>query len=68
MSPRSRIAGMAPENLTVLGGPLMGLSSSLHCAGACGDTASSLIFAVAGISVSPLSPRCDFSVVVDSAV
>ena len=36
---------MAPDSLTFLGGLLMGLASSLHCAGMCGAIASSLMFA-----------------------
>lgn len=36
---------MAPDNLTFLGGLLMGLASSLHCASMCGAIASSLMFA-----------------------
>jgi uncharacterized protein len=36
---------MAPDSLTFLGGLLMGLASSLHCAGMCGGIASSLMFA-----------------------
>jgi sulfite exporter TauE/SafE len=36
---------MAPDSLTLLGGLLMGLASSLHCAGMCGAIASSLVFA-----------------------
>jgi hypothetical protein len=58
-------SGMAAESLTVLGGLLMGLSSGLHCAGACGDAASSLIFAVGSLST---EATLRFSVVVDSAV
>ncbi len=38
---------MAPESLTLLGGLLLGLASSLHCAGMCGAIASSLMFAFA---------------------
>jgi len=36
---------MAPDSLTFLGGLLLGLASSLHCAGMCGAIASSLMFA-----------------------
>ncbi len=36
---------MAPDSFTLLGGLLLGLASSLHCAGMCGAIASSLIFA-----------------------
>ncbi len=36
---------MAPEISTLLGGLLLGLASSLHCAGMCGAIASSLMFA-----------------------
>jgi sulfite exporter TauE/SafE len=36
---------MAPDSLTLLGGLLLGLASSLHCAGMCGAIASSLMFA-----------------------
>ncbi len=36
---------MAHDSLTFLGGLLMGLASSLHCAGMCGAIASSLMFA-----------------------
>jgi sulfite exporter TauE/SafE len=36
---------MAPDSLTFLGGLLMGLASSLHCAGMCGAIASSVMFA-----------------------
>jgi len=36
---------MAPDSLTFLGGLLMGLASSLHCAGMCGAIASSLMLA-----------------------
>ena len=36
---------MAPVSLTFVGGLLMGLASSLHCAGMCGGIASSLMFA-----------------------
>jgi uncharacterized protein len=36
---------MAPDGLTFLGGLLLGLASSLHCAGMCGAIASSLMFA-----------------------
>lgn len=36
---------MAPVSLTFAGGLLMGLASSLHCAGMCGGIASSLMFA-----------------------
>jgi uncharacterized protein len=36
---------MAPDSLTFLGGLLIGLASSLHCAGMCGAIASSLMFA-----------------------
>jgi len=36
---------MAPITLTFAGGLLMGLASSLHCAGMCGAIASSLMFA-----------------------
>ena len=36
---------MAPDSLTILGGLLLGLASSLHCAGMCGAIASSLMFA-----------------------
>lgn len=39
---------MAPESLTFVGGLLMGLASSFHCAGMCGAIASSLMFAFAG--------------------
>ncbi len=35
---------MAPSSLTFVGGLLMGLASSLHCAGMCGAIASSLLF------------------------
>ncbi len=38
---------MAPDSLTLLGGLLLGLASSLHCAGMCGAIASSLMFAFA---------------------
>ena len=38
---------MAPDSLTFLGGLLLGLASSLHCAGMCGPIASSLMFAFA---------------------
>ena len=38
---------MAPDNLTFLGGLLMGLASSLHCASMCGAIASSLMFGFA---------------------
>ncbi len=38
---------MAPDSLTFLGGLLLGLASSLHCAGMCGAIASSLMFAFA---------------------
>jgi hypothetical protein len=37
--------GMAPEALTFAGGLLLGLASSLHCAGMCGAIASSLLIA-----------------------
>ena len=43
MAPES----LAPESLTLLGGLLLGLASSLHCAGMCGAIASSLMFAFA---------------------
>ena len=36
---------MAPDSFTLLGGLLLGLASSLHCAGMCGAIASSLMFA-----------------------
>lgn len=36
---------MPPDSLTFLGGLLLGLASSLHCAGMCGAIASSLMFA-----------------------
>ena len=36
---------MAPDPLTLVGGLLLGLASSLHCAGMCGAIASSLMFA-----------------------
>ncbi len=36
---------MAPDSLTFVGGLLMGLASSLHCAGMCGAIASTLMFA-----------------------
>ena len=36
---------MAPDSLTLLGGLLLGLASSLHCASMCGAIASSLMFA-----------------------
>lgn len=36
---------MAPDSVTFLGGLLLGLASSLHCAGMCGAIASSLMFA-----------------------
>jgi sulfite exporter TauE/SafE len=36
---------MAPDSLTVLGGLMLGIASSLHCAGMCGAIASSLMFA-----------------------
>jgi uncharacterized protein len=38
---------MGPDSLTLLGGLLLGLASSLHCAGMCGAIASSLMFAFA---------------------
>ncbi|RBP08186.1 hypothetical protein DFR50_12631 [Roseiarcus fermentans] len=38
---------MAPDSLTFLGGLLLGLASSLHCAGMCGAIASTLMFAFA---------------------
>ncbi len=38
---------MAPDSLTLLGGLILGLASSLHCAGMCGAIASSLMFAFA---------------------
>ena len=38
---------MAPDSFTLLGGLLLGLASSLHCAGMCGAIASSLMFAFA---------------------
>ena len=38
---------MAPDHLTLLGGLLLGLASSLHCAGMCGAIASSLMFSFA---------------------
>jgi uncharacterized protein len=38
---------MAPDSLTFPGGFLLGLASSLHCAGMCGPIASSLMFAFA---------------------
>jgi sulfite exporter TauE/SafE len=38
---------MAPDSLTFLGGILLGLASSFHCAGMCGAIASSLMFAFA---------------------
>ena len=38
---------MAPDGLTFAGGLLLGLASSLHCAGMCGAIASSLMFAFA---------------------
>ena len=38
---------MAPDSLTLLGGLLLELASSLHCAGMCGAIASSLMFAFA---------------------
>ncbi|ODN69324.1 sulfite exporter TauE/SafE family protein [Methylobrevis pamukkalensis] len=36
------------ENLTFLGGLLLGLASSLHCAGMCGAIASSIMFSLSG--------------------
>ena len=36
---------MTPISLTFAGGLLMGLASSLHCAGMCGAIASSLLMA-----------------------
>jgi uncharacterized protein len=36
---------MAPDSLTFLGGLMLGVASSLHCAGMCGAIASSLMFA-----------------------
>jgi sulfite exporter TauE/SafE len=39
------MGGMAPESLTFAGGLLLGLASSLHCAGMCGAIASSLLIA-----------------------
>jgi len=36
---------MAPDSLTFFGGFLLGLASSLHCAGMCGAIASSIMFA-----------------------
>ena len=36
---------MTPHSLTFMGGLLMGLASSFHCAGMCGAIASSLMFA-----------------------
>ncbi len=36
---------MAPESLTLMGGLILGLASSLHCVGMCGAVASSLMFA-----------------------
>ena len=36
---------MAPDSLTFLGGLMLGVASSLHCAGMCGAVASSLMFA-----------------------
>ncbi len=38
---------MAPDRFTLVGGLLLGLASSLHCAGMCGPIASSLMFAFA---------------------
>lgn len=38
---------MAPDSFTFLGGILLGLASSFHCAGMCGAIASSLMFAFA---------------------
>ena len=38
---------MNASDLTFLGGLLLGLASSLHCAGMCGGIASSLIISLA---------------------
>src|SRR5208337_721318 len=37
--------GMVPDSLTLIGGLLLGLASTLHCAGMCGAIASSIMFA-----------------------
>ena len=52
---------MAPISLTFAGGLLMGLASSLHCAGMCGAIASSLMFAFDPGAGRPSRARAHFT-------